>query len=199
MRNSTPWMVLAVALSLVLTDSALAKPGDGQRGQRGQRQGGGGALLAWNSAVEIKGYYAPDEAPAAEIAQAASSLAKLDADGDGVVSMQEVAPRQGRGQAGQGRQGKRAGAEGRVGKGKGRGERGKGAGQRGGRNPQAMLERADADGDGVISKSEAPERMQQNWDRIDANGDGQIDASEQAEMVERIKARMQEGGRRPRD
>lgn len=192
MRNSTPWMILAVALSLVLADSAVAKPGDGQRGQRGPRErGGGGGLL---EALDLDG---DRSLSAAEIAQASSSLAKLDADGDGVVSMQEVAPNRGRGQAGQGRRGKRAGAEGRAGK--GQGERGKGAGQRGGMNPQAMLERADADGDGVISKSEAPERMQQNWDRIDANGDGQIDSSEQAEMIERIKARMQEGGRRPRN
>ncbi len=135
---------------------------------------------------------------AAEIAQASSRLAKLDADGDGSVSLDELSQGSRGRQAGErrGRKGERKAGQAR---GKGKGERGKGPGQRGGMDPQAMLDRADANGDGVIAKSEAPERMLERWDRVDSNGDGPIDQAEQAELVERIEARKQEGGRRPKN
>ena len=53
--------------------------------------------------------------------------------------------------------------------------------------------RLDADGDGKISKEEAPERMQENFERFDVNGDGFIDKSDMEKMMERFR----EGGRRP--
>ena len=40
----------------------------------------------------------------------------------------------------------------------------------------------DKDGDGKLSREEAPERMQQFFDRIDKNSDGFVDAAEMAAM-----------------
>ncbi len=48
----------------------------------------------------------------------------------------------------------------------------------GGQRPDIMA--SDADGDGKVSREEAPERMTQFFDRIDANADGFIDAEEAA-------------------
>jgi hypothetical protein len=53
------------------------------------------------------------------------------------------------------------------------------------------LKSADKDGDGKISREEAPEWMQTFFDRLDANSDGFIDAQEQAEMRKRASG----GGR----
>ena len=50
----------------------------------------------------------------------------------------------------------------------------------------------DANGDGKLQKSEAPERMQRFFDRMDANGDGAVDAKEASMM----RGRRREGGRR---
>lgn len=44
--------------------------------------------------------------------------------------------------------------------------------------PDAMLERFDANGDGVLTKDELPERAQQRFERMDANGDGQVSRDE---------------------
>ena len=43
----------------------------------------------------------------------------------------------------------------------------------------------DSDGDGRVSKEEAPERMQRFFDRIDSNGDGMLDQDELEEMRSR--------------
>jgi zinc protease len=64
----------------------------------------------------------------------------------------------------------------------------------------------DANGDGKLQKSEAPERMQEFFDRMDANGDGTVDAAEAAAMrgqgrgpggPGREGERGRDGGRRP--
>lgn len=51
----------------------------------------------------------------------------------------------------------------------------------------------DTDGDGRVSRAEAPERMQAFFDRIDTNGDGFIDAAEN----NAARQRMQSGGGPP--
>ncbi len=45
-----------------------------------------------------------------------------------------------------------------------------------------FLARHDANGDGKLQKSEAPERLKNRFDEIDTNGDGAIDAAEAAAM-----------------
>lgn len=47
------------------------------------------------------------------------------------------------------------------------------------------LKEADANGDGKLSKDEAPERLKQVFDRIDANSDGQIEPGELREFLGR--------------
>lgn len=79
-----------------------------------------------------------------EIAAAAEAIKKLDFDGDGTVTREELRPRPAA-----------AGAPGR-----------------------GLLRRfaeADRDGDGKLSREEAPEQLQEAFDRIDADGDGLID------------------------
>jgi collagen type III alpha len=49
----------------------------------------------------------------------------------------------------------------------------------------------DQDGDGKVSKDEAPEQMQNFFDRLDGNADGFIDKAEADEM----RRRFGRGGR----
>ena len=70
------------------------------------------------------------------------------------------------------------------------------------RKPPSVAEfmKSDADKDGKISKSEAPEQMQRFFDNNDADKDGFLDATEVKSMVERMKAFMSrppEGGGGP--
>ncbi len=70
------------------------------------------------------------------------------------------------------------------------------------RKPPSVAEfmKSDADKDGKISKSEAPEQMQRLFDNNDADKDGFLDTTELKAMVERIKSFMSrppEGGGGP--
>ncbi len=67
-----------------------------------------------------------------------------------------------------------------------------GPGGRGG-DPAAFFKQLDADGDGKLSESEAPEFLKANFSRIDANGDKFID---EAEMAKARQAREAAGGGR---
>ena len=70
-----------------------------------------------------------------------------------------------------------------------RGDAGKAKGRGPGRfNPEQMLKSADKNGDGKISKEEAPERLQQAFSRLDANGDGVLDQDELKAVAERFRA-----------
>lgn len=51
------------------------------------------------------------------------------------------------------------------------------------------LMRFDTDGDGRISRNEAPERMRSDFARIDTNGDGSLDADELQAMAGRMRGR----------
>ena len=62
-------------------------------------------------------------------------------------------------------------------------------------NPEEMFKRADANGDGKISKEEAPERLKERFDRLDANTDGSVDKEEFVRAMARIaNAGGQPGG-----
>jgi hypothetical protein len=118
-----------------------------------------------------------------EIAGAVAALKKLDEDGDGQLTREEY---MGRGPAGPGRGGPgRGGPGGRA-----------GAGGAGVQQFIARLKEADANGDGKISKEEAPDRLKQAFDRIDTNSDGQLDDAELRALAERIgRGRAGRGGR----
>ena len=45
----------------------------------------------------------------------------------------------------------------------------------------------DADGDGKVSKSEAPEQMRSRFDMLDGNGDGFIDRAEVDALMRRFQ------------
>jgi Ca2+-binding EF-hand superfamily protein len=129
------------------------------------------------------------ELSTAEIVGAGTALLKLDRNGDGKLTPNEVGPG-----------GPPPGPFARPGDGR-PGQRGIGGG-----SPEAMRERlkqADANGDGKISKDEAPPMLRERFDRLDANSDGFIDEQEMRGMFERPRDgdRPQpgrRGGDRPR-
>jgi Ca2+-binding EF-hand superfamily protein len=123
----------------------------------------------------------------AEIVAAGSVLLKLDRNGDGKLTPEEVfggpPGNQVKGRPGEGRPSDARPADGRPGL-------------------QEMLERikaADTNKDGKLSKDEAPDRLKENFERIDANGDGFIDETEVRQMFERLRdgAGNRPEGRRP--
>ena len=78
----------------------------------------------------------------------------------------------------------------RVAKVAGRSGRGRGeGGQRGGFDLVSIIEQADADGDGKMQKSEAPEQIKRFFDMIDSNGDGAIDKEEAKTAMEQFSNR----------
>lgn len=75
-----------------------------------------------------------------------------------------------------------------------------GPGGPGGRfNPEEMFKRMDKDGDGTLSKEEAPERMKEHFDEIDADKDGKLSQDElKAHREKRMKGRGRPGDDGPR-
>jgi Ca2+-binding EF-hand superfamily protein len=117
------------------------------------------------------------EISASEIADAAKALAKLDRNGDGKLTRDEIGPPPGA------PGGRPDGARPAAG---------------GGAFAEEFLKRiqaADANGDKKISKEEAPDRLKDQFDRLDANKDGQLDAEELKEMIARMR---NAGGDQPR-
>lgn len=158
---------------------AGGRPPEGRPGEPGQPGAGPMVALPVLRALDADG---DGEISKAEIEGAAKALAALDKNGDGKLSRDEILPNF----AGGGFPG-RPGAAGRPGQ--------PGAGGRG--NPEEMarsLKEADKNGDGKISKEEAPDPLKDRFDRIDANGDGQLDVAELKTMFDRMR---EAGGRRP--
>ena len=99
-------------------------------------------------------------------------FAEVDADGDGVATKEEFRA------ANFGEIIQRALADARTRMGlPERGGPGQGAG--------GMIQRLDKDGDGKISRDEAPERMAEHFDKLDKDGDGFITAEEMQAMQRR--------------
>ena len=82
---------------------------------------------------------------------------QMDANGDGFLDQQEISALGGR----------RGGPRG-----------GPGSGGPGGGDRAARMMRADADGDGKISREEAPPPLEQSFDQLDAEGDGFLTVDE---------------------
>lgn len=107
----------------------------------------------------------------------------LDADGDGYLTVEEITAMigshggPGRGQAGTPGTGALGAPEGRPGG-------GQFAGRAGGGQIVERLQQLDADGDGRLSREEAPPRMQQFFDRLDVDGDGYVTMQELAAMAQ---------------
>ncbi|MFN9346117.1 MAG: EF-hand domain-containing protein [Planctomycetota bacterium] len=124
---------------------------------------------------------------ATEIENASKSLLKLDKNGDGVVSGEEMRPDPSQmpmfaGPNGPGR----PGAPGAPGAG-------------GGANPEMMkrmFENRDQDKDGKLSGDEIPPQMKERLSNMDTNGDGAIDKSELEQAMKRLEG-MRPGNRRP--
>jgi len=178
-------------------------PGGGRGGFEGGRGGGGGpggggasrfmSMMPVLKALDADG---DGELSSAEIDNAVTALRSLDKDNSGSLSSEEMMPDfgamrgQGRRGGGEGRGGEGRGGEGRG----GRGGEGRGGGNRdGGSFAQRMLEN-DADGDGKISKAEAPERMQGFFDNLDSNSDGYVTTEELEAMSKRWRGGGGRGG-----
>lgn len=145
----------------------------GPGGERGQRGGPGGERGGRGMEIPIIQALDADkdgEISKEEMANAATTLATLDKNGDGVLQRDEMMPTRG------GRRG-------------GPGGGGPGGGPRGGEGGASgfvdrMMEN-DADGDGKISADEAPERMQGFFERLDGDKDGFLTKEEITEASNR--------------
>jgi Ca2+-binding EF-hand superfamily protein len=105
-------------------------------------------------------------------------LGKLDKDGDGKVTAQEMMAARpgGKGEPGKGAPGKGKGEPGKGAPGKGKGEPGKGAPGKGA--PGEMFKRADKNGDGKLTKDEVPEQAWARLSRLDKDGDDAVSQEE---------------------
>ena len=201
---------------------APGREGRGAQGREGQgrgaqgRGGQGGQRMPRLPIILALDADSNGEISAAEIANAAAALKKIDANGDGKLTLEEMMPAggaqgrgaQGRGAQGRGGQGRPGGAEGQApgrrgqGQAPGRGGQGRPGGEGQGAGPGAPADFVarimanDKNGDGKVDKEELPERMQRILERADANKDGALDKAEIEKMVEGFRNRPG-GGDRP--
>ena len=158
----------------------------GPRGPRGER--GGPPPNPLMMALDVDGDH---EISAAEIEGAIVALKRLDENGDGKLTQDELRP-------------PRRGPGGPGGPGEGPPPRGarreRGQGPPDGERQARMLERimqADTDLDGKISKDEARGRLKDGFDEVDADGSGFIDENELQTMMARGPGRRGGGRERP--
>ena len=116
---------------------------------------------------------------AREIENASKSLMKLDKNGDGVISAEELRPDPSKFQSMMG--GIVAGGKGML------------AGQPSATMMMRMFETRDKNGDGKLSGDEIPEQLKNRLAAIDQDGDGAIQKSE----IERAASMITGGGLRP--
>jgi collagen type III alpha len=118
-----------------------------------------------------------------ELAKAVDALMKHDKNGDGQLTPDELA------------EGIRG--PGRPGDGRFPPEAPGAPGDGPGRFVEGMIQRADKDGDGKLSKDEVPELLRSRFDDMDGNKDGYLDKEELAKSGERLRERMREQGGAP--
>ncbi len=189
-----------LAVTALSTTVAMAQPPEGNRPPRGEGRsgggpsegrgrpdgqrpsgfGGGGALFR---ALDADG---DGVVSAAELANAVQALKALDKNNDGQLTLEEVSPPRGEGGGFRG-----------FGAGPGRGGEGRPGGGGGGVGMFERLKESDKDGDGKISRQEAPEWLTERFDRFDLNKDGFIDEEEIRQVAERARENFQRGGNRP--
>ena len=164
-----------------------ARPGAARPDERRPGQPGPGGFPGRPPVIATLDADSDGELSASEIEAASKALLKLDRNSDGKLTREELFPG-----APDGPPRDRPGAdrpdERRPGEGRG--------GLRGRPNPedfQARLKEADANGDGKLTKDEAPPMLRERFDRIDANSDGVLDETEIRQMFQRLR----EGGDRP--
>jgi len=150
--------------------------GAGREGGGGGRRGGGGGGTDWMQYdTDGDGQIGKAEAPA----PMQRFFDRVDSNSDGALDASEIAAMRNRPRGGGG-----GGGEG------GGGGREGGGGGRGGGGRSFDMMQYDTDGDGKVSKDEAPERMRSFFDRMDPNSDGFIDSSE----IEAMRNRSRGGG-----
>lgn len=193
-----------VSLSWLATAQQPGGRGQGGRGPGGP-EGQGGPPNPIAEAIDVDRDH---ELSSREIEGATAALKKLDRNGDGKVTRDELRPEGGRGPGGRGGEpgGRPDQPGGRGGEPGGRGGEpgGRGEGRSTGRSSGAseFLERLqsfDKNKDGKVTKSELPSRMQSIVDRHDANDDGALDKDELSKFADQLAAGRNSSGRGQRD
>lgn len=176
--------------------------GAGGPGAGGPGGGGPGAFMKMIPVIAAIDANEDGTISSEEIANASAALKKLDKNGDGKLTADEIMPQRGGQFAG--RRGPGAGAP----EGQGRGPAGRGPGGaqgRGGEFFARMFEQRDSNKDGKLSGDEIPEQMAARLERIDTDGDKAISKAEIEKVMNRGGGRGRggdqagrPGGERPR-
>jgi Ca2+-binding EF-hand superfamily protein len=152
------------------------------------RQGRGGPGGFLSPVVQALDANRDGTVSAAEIDNAPTAIKALDVNADGQVAAAELMP------AGRGR-----GPEGREGGARGRGGPGNEPGETPATSPDelaTLLMAFDTNQDGVLARTELPERLQPLFDRADADKDGKLTADEIRKSAAAAAQPNAMGGRR---
>lgn len=144
----------------VSKEEFLKMPRPGQPGQPGQANRPGGGQNALFAALDAD---KDGRISSLELAEASKVLDSLDRNKDEYISREEAAGGPPRDSA--------AGRPSTAG------------------DPKRLLASLDKDGDGKLSKDEAPERIKEAFDRLDANADGSLDTDEMQKVINRLRNR----------